>query len=290
MKTNVLTLIITLVVGVILAGSLLVPVIDANKLKETENQEEGSFTYFATDKIGVGTYTVADSNLSLNGELIGDRSANILSDKFRVIFYNGGLSFHDETSASNEIPIKSMTINADGSYSYVSTSDVETTASDKIGWFMGVAPTGNYVMGYETYTLEINSDSVIYATTVNTISDGTDSYNPGTYIINAKGTKDNLDVSAGYTWQSGAWTDSDVTVTLPTLTESSEGVYTIDGNTRATLNLEGNDNSVDLLIFVPYNYYIISDGPANSLLGVIPILMIVGLVVVAIGAIILRRD
>ena len=290
MKTNLLTLVITLTLGVILAGALLVPVIDANKLKETETQEEGSFSYFATDEIGVGTYTVADSKLSLNGELIGDSAANIISDKFRAIFYNGGLSIHDETSATNEIPIKSMTINADGSYSYVSTSDVETTASDAISWFMGVAPTGNYVMGYETYTLEINSNSVIYATTVNTISDGTNSYNPGTYIINTKGTKDNLDVSAGYTWQSGAWTDSDVTVTLPTLTESSEGVWTVAGNTYATLNLEGNDNTVDLLIFVPYNYYIIGDGPANSLLGVIPILMIVGLVVVATGAITLRRD
>lgn len=279
-----------IVVGLVVFSAILMPVIHNGLVKETLTQEDGTYTYYATDEIGVGTYTIDAGTLKLNDESIGTSAANIISDKFRVIFYNGGLSLHDETSASNEIPIKSMTINTDGSYSYVSTSDVETTASDKISWFMGVAPTGNYVMGYELYTLEINSDSVIYATTVNTISDGTDSYNPGTYIINAKGTKDNLGVSAGYTWQSGAWTDSDVTVTLPTLTESSEGVYTLDGNTRATINLEGNDNTVDLLIFVPYSYKVIADDSVNDLLEVIPLLVIVGIILGIVGMIAIRRE
>ena len=283
-------MIVAIIVGLIFVSAILVPTVDAGKIKESANQADGSFRYYATDEIGVGTYAVSDGNLTLEGEIIGSEPANILSDKFRIIFYNGGLTLYDSTNAAQSTSLKSITFNADGSYSFISSADVESDSTENIEWFMGVAPTGNYVFGIGTYSLEVNADSTIYVTTTSSLSDGTNTYDASKYIVNAKGKLSDLSTES-YVWSSGAWTEMTATTTIVDPTDVSEGVYGISYQTLRTITLDGHDNADGgMLVFVPYQYKVVADDPINDLLEVIPLLVIVGIILGIVGMIAIRRE
>ena len=276
-------------VAIICVAAVMMPAIDANKAREEATQTNGSFRYYATDEIGVGTYTVDSGTLKLNDETIGTEPANIISDKFRVIFYNGSLTLYDSTSGVNSVSLKSITFAEDGSYTYTNTSDVETTASGKISWFMGVAPTGNYVFGIGTYSLKLNETSEIYLTTTSELSDGTSSYDAGKYIFNAKGTINDLDATC-YVWSAGAWTEKTAEATITDPTNVSEEVLGVSNNSHPVLTVVEQDNSTGMLIFVPYKYTVVSEGAFNTLLGVIPVLVIISILLGAVSLIYVRRD
>ena len=282
-------MIIGITVAIICVAALIMPAIDASKAKDEVTQEDGSFRYYATDAIGVGTYTVDSGTLKLNDETIGTEAANIISDKFRIIFYNGGLTLYDYTTGLNSVPLKSITFAEDGSYAYTDTSDVETTASDKISWFMGVAPTGNYVFGIATYSLKINETSEIYLTTTTTLSDGTSSYDASKYVFNAKGTINDLNATC-YVWSAGAWTEKTAEATITDPINVSEGVLEVSNTSHPVLTVVEQDNPASMLVFVPYKYLVVSEGVFNSLLGVIPVLVIVSILLGAVGMIYNRRD
>lgn len=287
--SNLAKLIVAAIIGLVLVTAILIPTIDSGKIKNTVEQEDGSFRYYATDEIGVGTYTVDSDTLKLNDETVGTKPANIISDKFRVIFYNGTLTLYDITSGVNSVSLKSITFAEDGSYTYTNTSDVETTASDKISWFMGVAPTGNYAFGIATYSLKVNETSEIYLTTTTPLSDGSSSYDPGKYIFNAKGTINDLDAIC-YVWSAGAWTEKPADATITNTTNVSEGVIGVSNNSQPVLTVVDQDNSTAMLIFVPYEYKVVSDDPINDMLTVLPVIAIAGIVVAIVGAALVRRD
>lgn len=289
MNNKPLSVLIGITVAIICVAALMMPAIDASKEKEEVTQADGSFRYYATDAIGVGTYTVDSGTLKLNDEAIGTEPANIISDKFRIIFYNGGLTLYDYTTGLNSVSLKSINFSEDGTYTYTNTSDVETTATSKINWFMGVAPTGNYVFGIGTYSLNVNENSPIYITTTSILSDGTSSYDAGKYIFNAKGTVKDL-TAICQVWSGGAWVEKSAQATLTDPADVSEGVLQISADTTPILTVDDHENTTGMLVFAPYKYYVISDGVFNSLLGVIPVLVIVAILLGAVGMIYNRRD
>lgn len=288
MKGNILTLAITLTLATILVGSLMMPVIDASKAKESVNQEAGTFLCYATDEIGVGTYTVDSGTLKLNDESVTSNAVNIIFDQYRIIFYNGALTLYGGTTTQS-VGLKSITFEDDGTFSYVKSDDTEVTVSEPIKWFMGVAPTGNYVLGSGSYSLKVNADTICYATSTTNISDGTNTYNAGTYVLNAKGKLPELAAEC-YVWSSSAWNEMEASLIVDNPVESSEGVYTISSNAR-TIVLDGNENTEGgMLFFAPYTYTVVSDNAFNSILLIIPVLMIIAMIIGSVGFITTRRD
>ena len=294
MKTNILTLVITLTLGIILAGSLLMPAIDAGVIKETRTQETGTFTYYATDEMDGQTYSIVDGNLAYNGETLGNTAVHIISDNFRVMFYNGSMTMCDSTMAINPA-VKTLTINSDGSYTVVTTADATIESTENLEWFAGpcTQDKANYVEGLMPYlTGTIDAKSIIYGAFYGNVSDGTTTLGNTATIISFKGTVDDIE-TIGFVRPSGSpWTEGVSTTELTisfdkeTQTYSTSGmgaIVTVGDYTTSTA-------STAFSTYIPLEYTAVADNPANVLIKVLPVIVILGLVVTAAGTIVFRRE
>jgi len=294
MKTNILTLVITLTLGIILAGSLLMPAIDAGAIKETRTQETGTFTYYATDEMDGQTYSIVDGSLAYNGETLGNTAVHIISDKFRVMFYNGTMTMFDSTMSINPA-VKTLTINADGSYTVVTTADATIESTANLDWFVGpcTQDKANYVEALMPYlTGTIDPKSIIYGAFYGNVSDGTTSLGNTATIIGFKGTVDDIE-TIGFVRPSGSpWTEGVSTTELTisfdkeTQTYSTSGmgaIVTVGDYTTTTA-------STAFSVYIPLEYTAVADNSINDLLKVLPVLVIISLVLAATGAIITKRE
>lgn len=278
------------IIGVILVIVVAVPIISEGKIRNDVEQDSNTYKYHATDTIGVGTYTVDNGTLKLNDETIGSDACNILSDKFRVIFYNGGLTLYDSTLSTQYAPLKSLTVNSDGSYSYIDTSDNEVDMTENITWFMGVAPTGDYVMGIGYFSVNVNANDICYITTTQNLTEGTTTYDPGKYIVNARGTINDLTTNA-YLFGS-EWASVNAESIINGVSAVSEGVYNIsNASCSVDFILDETENADKaFIVFVPASYQAVSNDPLNNMLDIIPIIMVIGLIMGVLGAFALNRD
>ena len=294
MKVNIVTLAITLTLGIILTGSLLMPTIESGAIKETNTQESGTFTYYATDEMDGQTYSIIDGKIAYNGEALGNTAIHLISDKFRVMFYNGTMTMYDSTMSINPA-VKTLTINADGSYTVVTTADATIESTENIEWFAGpcTQDKANYVeslMPYLTGTIDPNS--VIYGAFYGSVSDGNTTFGNTASIIGFKGTVDDVE-TIGYVRPSGSpWTEgvstTEFTISFDreTQTYSTSGmgaIVTVGDYTTTTA-------STAFSTYIPLEYTAVADNPMNDLLKVLPVLVIISLVLAATGAIITKRD
>lgn len=128
MKANILTLAITLTIGVILAGSLLVPVI--NDASEVNRTFTNSGIYYMTDLSDEEsiTYTFDGTDWTIDGEpadiVATDQTTLVAGDGF-IIRSNGNIP-----GIASPKSITSLTVDADGiAMSYVKTDDTTATYS-----------------------------------------------------------------------------------------------------------------------------------------------------------------
>ena len=294
MKTNLLTFAITLTVGVILAGSLLVPVLEDSKEKDTIELASGTYTYHATTKMEGQTYSLNNSGYLLyDGESIGNSDIHIASDKFRVMYYNGTLTLYDASLTSN-VGIKSLTINTDGTYEAVESDNTTLTFDDALEWFAG--PTSktdsNYVVALMPYfTGKLNETSEIYGASYASLTDGTDTLANSKNLITFKGSINDLK-SNGYIRSTSEtkWISAESTAKI-SATNEGDGVYAGSGMVaELTAGDYSNDATTAIALYIPATYKVTADSTMNSLIGALPILVIVALVLVATSAIIVRRD
>ena len=294
MKTNLLTFAITLTVGVILAGSLLVPVLEDSKEKDTIELASGTYTYHATTKMEGQTYSLNNSGYLLyDGESIGNSDIHIESDKFRVMYYNGTLTLYDASLTSN-VGIKSLTINTDGTYEAVESDNTTLTFDDALEWFAG--PTSktdsNYVVALMPYfTGKLNETSEIYGASYASLTDGTDTLANSKNLITFKGSINDLK-SNGYIRSTSEtkWISAESTAKI-SATNEGDGVYAGSGMVaELTAGDYSNDATTAIALYIPATYKVTADSTMNSLIGALPILVIVALVLVATSAIIVRRD
>ena len=288
MRTSILSLIITLVVGVILVGSLLSPAID--NAKSTENVEQiPGFTHLATTEFG-HEYTFSNSSITCDGEELGLSVVNILSDKFKIIRYNGNTTMLDSLG-SGAINITNLSVKTDGTYSYMDTSNTEHTSNTALTWFAGPAKTGDYV-GLSTgsgQTIITNTDAKIYLTTnTNLTNEASQTLNNLSYILNASGTMANLEVS-GYVKSGAEWTEALGSVDFPYSMDDDLYKYSTPSDIQFELNGYGNTAN-NAYIYAPYEYTVVQDNATNSLLAVIPVMIIIALLVSAVGMFTFRKD
>lgn len=306
MDNKILTLCITLVVGVILAGSLLVPVL--NSATETERTFENEDYFFTMDKILADdseTHTIVweatdPDQLTIDGTAFyPDWSGSVTvacieSDIVRCLFVGGdyilnvigvdlvnGWGWTDHTSITAEFSNGTMTVTR-----VISGNTQVKTFSYTDAYIINPTGTGEYVMKTPTASAYVLEDSPILGMGLSNFGGS------GNNLIRVSGDVTDLTASVVSTPVSSDITIGDLTITSTELTKY-RGLYTFD-KVEFPVTVE------DTTTTITYSYVIV---PASvtaeltnhltpgqiALMSAIPIMVIVALLMVAIGAIAYRR-
>lgn len=292
--TNLITLVITLTIGIILAGSLLMPVVD-NSTATTKTILNTGSEFVSADSDDTDTHTIiismdADSKLTIttDGEavvlpdfsLYGAASILYGENTFVRVSSAGVVNVYGRTNAST---YGNQTIGTASAANPITISITGTTATISTYTIPDVqvfiAAEGPYVLTKNPYVLE---DSMVFIGAVNTIS--------GTGIaFDIYGPLDDL-IGKGV-WPNGRGI-GDIT---PTLSNPTTNLYKVD-KIEAEATNDGNVfGTMTITYFVAPkeitydNAEYIGDQYAG-ILGAIPVLIIAALVVAAAGALYLKRD
>lgn len=293
MNNKLIPLVLTLVVGIILTGSLLMPVLADTTETEHTFTNDGVFRMTDEDSYSI-TYDAQNLKFVVNGEdypfesFPQGRWTLVSTDKFMFRFQayaneGYGLFISDTNSttaiANTETTTPRTWTFANGVYTGY---DGVTTREYTTESFRGFAPDGDYIMTNGTDKPFVNGNSSIIIghglTMIN--SNNTPFYITGTVNNGVTvTTKDTVTVDnvAVNTVKSSKYADC----------------YTLNSITfDATLNNTTVSATYDRII-VPYQVTVevaepLSDGEI-SLLNALPILIIIGLVMVAVGAIVVKN-
>lgn len=296
MKTNLLTLVITLTLGVILAGSLLMPVIESAQTatSDTINNDVSEGMTFRLDGNDDYNLTTTSSVRAwlINGTTVDMYNAGgalAITDKCRFEKSGGYVALYDATG-SRIANLSTVT----------NTVVLEYTAETKVFTVTTYTGTGESAELANTYTY--NVENILYyipGGDYGAIQTGGDP--DVTYYVN-----DISQVIAG-----GAYTTGDLDTSY-----FAEGTTVYVGNSSYTATgtattvkeytdaIKGSSFSITVTdgeaseTFTPYTVFVPLKIVAHTeeqnaqiaLYGVLPILVIVGLVVSAIGAIVIKRE
>lgn len=297
-KMNVLTLVITLVVGVVLCGAMLVPVI--NDVTETERTfDNTAYGYYQMKEFEVGDKWERDGTTwTLNGETLTTDA----SDTVSIIVSN------------NEVVRQGGSIRGTlfGSNNLTAAEVVTVDSVDKLIFNNGTTPydydsgygatnDGDYILKTYTDKAYVHGDTNLWATGV-TGQAGTDSR--GNLIVHIEGTINDgvtITVDKVNNGLSSNIVVSDATINYETVS-GYDDLYLIDTITfTITTDYTVDEVTTSITTNATYSTFVLpkeitaersvhlTDGQ-NSLIGVIPIMVIVALLMAAIGVITLRRD
>lgn len=275
MKNNLLTLIITLVVGVILAGSLLAPVVaDARTITSTEvNYTNDSTLFKMASADETATISLASGTVTLNGaEVTKTSNSNILlSDAFSVdqILYQG--NWLTRAWYKDSIAL-----------SYPTAFDLT---------FENGTVTGTVTSGGNTNDINDTYTYLYYADAAGNFTQISNTF--GDIYVNS--TKDIILAGLYYTGSNS------------TTYSYIDGNFELEGDYTGSVDFDTESVGIDIVkvtgitvtigeeTFTPYRFLIPSEVTGHtetsisSLLGVIPIMVIVAILMLAVGAIAYRR-
>lgn len=291
MKTNLLTLVVTLTLGVILCGSLLMPVIDDIQMTSgtpvtytNVGSSVNLYHYDYVDSIDF-TATAGDSNwtdITINGQeitLISDYMLAVISDVFFLqIGTSGQLEWGlgDETNIVGSYSKSEGTLKitfANGEFEVVG-GTTGTLHSGEYSWVVTYVEDGSYVAKNGNPTgayCDGKADNFILYSSIYTTGDLDTFYSYGKGVL-----------SLGVSTYTGS-----VNLTT-TLVDGTTDIYKV-----STCNVTITDpDSEDSETFTPYRALIketitghSTSGAAHSLYAAIPIILIIGLVLAGVGAI-----
>ena len=259
MDNKLITLCITLVVGIILTGAILVPAIDDASSTKYTNVASNGVEYVYSDNFTVSK-EASSTDVVINGVTFTNAGPNALILAPETILYQTGnpINFFDSTGTyTNLTNVAFSGTCTDGTFVYTIGTDetVTVTLTDPL---VAVKSGGEYV--------SINSGSA-------NVRDGAD-------IIS-------------WTWTSGAnilYNGSEVVVT-PTSEVDTDFAYTI-ANGKVSLSslvfTYGETTITGNTLIVPKSYAI--DNEYATLYSAIPVLVIVSLVLAAVALIVNKRD
>ena len=305
-KMNALTLIITLVVGVILTGALLGPVInDTTKTEGTFNNSG----YFSMDAVEESTDTTIRFDNTLSKAYVDGNEVSVSSSNPNNFTILGADNFIVRWQPSNSIRIYSDNVKwgfattdtftfvefkVDGStVSITSDKTSQEAATISMGntpFVISANDDAEYVMKLANEGAYVTDESVCLMG----ISVGL-GFNTAIGVYGIGTIADGMSLSTAY---QGTSVTGDVTYTDPVADYSSvsgyNGLYKLNGYT-STITV-GETTPTD----ISYTYFIVPaevtaelsqhlDGGQISLMKAIPIMVIVALLMTAVGAIALRR-
>lgn len=288
-KTNLLTLVVMLTVGIILAGSLLMPVL-SEYTTATQTYYNDGIPYAAPDEdthIIVISSDGAAFTITTDGEtcetpdltLYGSATIVYCSDISLRLFTTGEVSGEGKNSLGTVSKFTLGTVDSDTSVTITITGDDATSGSYTFSDVRAYISTeGAYVL---CSTPKVNEDSDIMIIGGTTTKGGI-----GTYSITGIGTVDDFEAKI------------------------VRGNGTVEATSVNVTNVDGNLSTVDqIVIDVTYNsndyqttytYFLapheVTYTPGNylgannaALLAAIPILVIVGILMVGVSAIVVKN-
>ena len=292
MKTNILTLAITLTVGIILAGSLLMPVI--SEATETEKTFNNEGYYYMTD-LGEDsiTYVFDGSKWTINDVVVDidiTELTTIVAAENVIIRANG---YFRGTTTINASALN-LTVTADSITGTATVSGNTQTINLSLDvYYCAVTePTGYVLSKYNTPTY-LHKDSDILA-------DGQSAYTPSaSAVFRIEGNiNDGFTVIPALT----SITVTDVECNYTVIDEYID-LYRVDSITFKSVYNSGtpSDPSDDVVRDQTYSSYVVPASVTSemtnhlnsgeiAILNALPVLIIAALVLMAAGAIILKRE
>lgn len=294
MKTNVLTLAITLTVGIILAGSLLMPVLNDATTTEhkiintgaynlTDDDTDYTIIYDPTGKFVIGDDEIPFNTLPADSITIASAKDMLLRfQNFAPQSYNLWLFIDGKTpfivANSNNASNVEITFN-EGSLTTNSAIEETYTSDDSIRIFN---PNGAYTMTKNNESATILKDTTVI------VGNGTTQVNSWTNRFYIEGTAEDITVTPA----SGI-TVSNVTVNTTEISQYKEAVK-LNSVTFTATDGENTVNATYNRVIVPIeiNAELAQhlDNGEIAILNALPILIIAALVVMAAGALYLKRD
>ena len=289
MKTNILALAITLTVGIILAGSILVPVLDdaSQGFEATEKTQANITSYLDETEKFTLFQDHTDYTVSLDGEplTLAASTPVLVTDKVMIM-------------------------------ALVVSSSVTTNPTMGV-WAEGIAPLAVSGLNWDiTITLEDGTLSITYGSPATTATFDVEY----AYILSPDNSGDFAVMPAAYVtstqlnvgdsmvfFNNGGWWG---TSTAPIKVTAADGTVTASGKSYAyddqttgtdvTLTLDFETEKYDnlildssspsgLLAVVPATFTAYESNEYSALLGAIPILVIISLLLLGVGAITLNR-
>ena len=308
MKTNILTLVITLVVGVILTGALLGPVIDDTTATTATFTNEGYLrmsSISATDETSYNvTWDVSTPNvINVNGETVNIDTTNAPGE-ISVLFDEDWVLRANLTNGSitsiTYIPNNGIGFNATNTLSCtlnqgtMSVTDGSTTKTEDYSIVYVPDNEGAFIMKTSDGTAYIHEDSELIGFGLSTVRYGTGTGQRGiTYNGSiANGVEPTI-------WRPPADTTGTISNVQINATEITEYIdaYKL---TNITMDFHYSGETGEADTTLTYSYFLVpaeitcelsqhlNDGEI-SLMKAIPIMVIVALLMLAVGAIALRR-
>lgn len=286
---NLLTLAITLTVGIILAGSLLMPVISDATTTERTYTNEGVF-YMTDDPTDyVLEIRGVDQEIIVNDELV-TTFADLPNAAWTLLSTPEYLIRMQGASSNYACWITSIT----GTNTYVASTSTEsakiiltdstitigTSVFNYTGEFRGIAKTGDYVMTSTGGFVVSDTDTIIIGNGATGVTHWYDAF----YII---GTVDEIQVSTS---------DS---ITVSNVTVHADEIMGFNGSIVNDISFVATDGTttVDAVynrVIVPTEVTIEKIGKLNpgeiAIMNAVPLMIIVALVMMAAGALYLKRD
>lgn len=313
MKTNVLTLIITLVVGVILTGALLVPVLNDTtttektftnsgtfRMTELTEEDEVSITWAYNEpyKFNVGEQVITLPNDQTTGNPInpytlivsdawGLRVGVGASDAVSINLYAAGeassLVWSASTADSDAVTISL----SNGTATFTKEGSQAVTKTYENVFIPDID--GQYVLKNPTESVYLKSDSPIYSTGRYSLTFGATGYALNLHVegnIN-DGAEASVIAPTGFTVSNVAIDKSDVAGYIDLYSFNKVTFDITQDNTDITKGLNYTQ------VIVPYEVTAeLSNHLSNaeiSLIKTIPVMVIIALVITAVGAIYIGR-
>lgn len=278
MNTKLIPIVLTLVVGIILAGSVLMPVLsDAQKSvgeKVTYTNESPEYLSLSDGDV---TILLSSGVLTINGEThtIASTDTIIYLSDYYTLYYNGTnfySTYLNQTSGVRNVTAASVTV-SDSKLTASVTYDNNTTqtASDiPLRFSFYVDPDGEYAR-FNTSAMQPYVKSI------------DDVFAGGSYY-----TGDNKTYYWFYEGEAGGYSE-DYTYAFNATLTPVDGTYDVYTISNCTMSVGDED-------FAPYHMVVkktidgvAEKGAAYSLLGAIPVMILVGLIMAAIGMITVGR-
>lgn len=295
MNNKLIPIVMTLVVGIILAGSVLMPVLkDATTVHETF--DNAPYAYYQMKELEVDdTWTRTDSTWKFNDETLTTASDNKVSvlatdnTAFRQNAYVIGTTQYSTNFVIAEVTAEGIVMfNEDKPISYTS------------GY--GATPNGDYILKTYTDKAYVHGDTNLWVTGITGLPGAA---NTRDMVIHIEGTINDGVTVTGSPIKNGTtdnFASSDVVINY-TAVDGFEDLYLIESVTfNFTVDfLNGDDPSETKSGSATYSTFVLpkeitaertvhlTNGQI-ALMGAIPVLVIVALLVVAVGVVARRND
>lgn len=294
MDTNIFVkAVIGISILVLVIVLVLVPILSNIEQTSTEANEP---TRYATASVPSGTYTLANGGFAINGQAISTLENTewfIISDSISMMMWNNQIRVYDYAT-DDYISTDSVTVSGQ---TWTALSGGATHTGTLGNNAICVSRSGDLGVYYrQSFIVDRTQDVLFFKITSNF------THNGESVSIRAivSGTLDDLKVknAALFGNETTHLNPDSITVSFGEndITEYNRRTYQIASNPTVSLNvtLNGTEYNISsgfpVAIAAPVNYTVIEEGAINSMIGVVPLLMLAGVIVMSIGYFIARRS